>query len=52
MGFLSVPNLVPWLIFRAWILLDHIALQLNGEGIKGGEDGERGGREALLKGGD
>ena len=48
MGFLSAPNLVPWLISRAWIvtaqfLLDHIALQLDREGIKGREDDERGG---------
>ena len=50
MGFLSVPNLVPWLIFRAWILLDHIALQLNREGIKGREDAERGGRGGITRG--
>ena len=46
MGFLSVPNLVPWLIFRAWIitdivLLDQISLQLDREGIKEREDSER-----------
>ena len=39
MGFLSVPNLVPWLIFRAWlitdiVLLDQISFQLDREGIK------------------
>ena len=47
MGFLSVPNLVPWLIFRAWIVTDQfcsgflllvflyqIPLQLDREGIK------------------
>ena len=32
MGFLSVPNLVPWLIFRAWIVTDQfcwISLHFN-----------------------
>ena len=59
MGFLSVPNLVPWLIFRAWlitdiVLLDQISFQLDRERIKervkereGGWGGWR-----LLKGGD
>ena len=58
MGFLSVPNLVPWLIFRAWIitdivLLDKISLQLDREVIKERQDGERvgGGGGQLLKGG-
>ena len=56
MGFLSVPNLVPWLIFRAWIITDivllhQISLQLDRERIKGREDGERVGG-GLLKGGD
>ena len=36
--------LLPILIFRAWILLDHIALELDKEGMKGREDGERGKR--------
>ena len=53
MGFLSVPNLVPWLIFIAWIVTDqsgmnHIALQLDREGIKGREDDERSGGEAII----
>ena len=59
MGFLSVPNLVPWLIFRAWIITDivllhQISLQLDRERIKGREDGERVGgggdywREAII----
>ena len=57
MGFLSVPNLVPWLIFRAWIitdivLLNQISFQLDREGIKEREDGERVGgdywREAII----
>ena len=57
MGFLSVPNLVPWLIsvlnIRAWIVTDQTPLQLcllsklsifnltGREGIKKREDGER-----------
>ena len=53
MGFLSVPNLVPWLIFVAWIITDqsrmnHIALQLDREGIKGREDDERSSGEAII----
>ena len=46
LGLLSVPSLVPWKIFRDWIvivLLDHTAIQLDREGIKGREDGERDG---------
>ena len=57
MGFLSVPNLVPWLIFRAWIitdivLLDKISLQLDREVIKERQDGERvgGGGGAIVEG--
>ena len=45
MGFLSVPNLVPWffqsLNRHSSVLLDHVALQLNREGIKGGKDGKK-----------
>ena len=53
MGFLSVPNLVPWLIFIARIITDqsgmnHIALQLDRKGIKGREDDERNGGEAII----
>ena len=53
MGFLSVPNLVPWLIFIAWIITDqsgmnHIALQPDREGIKGREDDERNSGEAII----
>ena len=59
MGFLRVPNLVLWLIFRAWSVIDQfcwisLALQLDREGIKGREDGQRGGgrgdysREAII----
>ena len=49
----SVPNLVPWLIFVAWIItyqsrMNHIALQLDREGIKGREDDERSGGEAII----
>ena len=54
--------MVPLLLFRAWIitdwsvLLDQIALQLDREGIKEREDGEKGGggggggysREAII----
>ena len=44
MGFLSVPNLVPRffqsLNRHCSVLLDHGALQLNREGIKGTEDGK------------
>ena len=55
LGFLSVPNLVTWLIFnvnilgvRAWIVTDQFCWigfhsQLDREGIKEREDGERGG---------
>ena len=48
MGFLSVPNLVPWLdiqsLHRHWsVLLDQIPLQLDREGMKEREDSERGG---------
>ena len=48
MGFLSVPNLVPWCNFqslnRHWsVLLDQIPLQLDRKGIKESEDGKRGG---------
>ena len=59
--FLSVPNLVPWLIFIAWIVIDqlcwitlHFNFQLDREGIKGREDSERRGgggdysREAII----
>ena len=51
MGFLRVPKLVPWLVFRAWsvsyqyyslICWISLALQLNREGIKGRKDGQRG----------
>ena len=47
MGFFqSIPSLVPWLIFRAWIVTDQFCwvsfhFNLTG-GIKGREDGERG----------
>ena len=39
MGFLSVPNLVPWLIFRAWIVTDQflwirVFFNLTGRGKK------------------
>ena len=58
MGFLSVPNLLPLLIFRAWIVtdqsvllaIDHMALQLDREGIKWREDGETGGGETIIRG--
>ena len=46
LGFLSVPSLVPWKIFRDWIVIvlpDHTAIQIDREGIKGREDGERDG---------
>ena len=50
-GFLSIPSLVPWLLFRARVVTDQfcwILLHFNRdkEGIKGREDGERGGRQA------
>ena len=33
MGFLSVPNMVPWLIFRAWIITDQFCwIILTGRG--------------------
>ena len=35
MGFLSVPNMVPWLIFRAWIITDQFCwIILTGRGKK------------------
>ena len=44
--FQSIPSLVPWLIFRAWIFTDQfcwVSLHFNFTGgIKGREDGERG----------
>ena len=48
MGFLSVPNLIPWLniqsLNRHWsVLLDQIPLQLDREGIKERENDETGG---------
>ena len=62
MGFFSVPNLVPRLIFRDWIvtdrfLLDQSLLQLDRKGIKEREDSEIGGggggvdysRESIFK---
>ena len=63
-GFLSVLNLVPWLIFsvnilgvRAWILTDQfcwIRLHFNatGRGLKKRKDGERGRSGRLFEGGD
>ena len=59
MGFLSVPNLVPWLILRArnghwWVLLDQIPLKLDQEELKERKAGKRGGegddhsREAII----
>jgi len=57
MGFLSVPNLVPWLIFsvnilgvRVWILLDQTPVELEMEGIKEREDGEKVWSERLFEG--
>ena len=55
MGFLSVPNLVPWLniqsLNRHWsVLLDQIPLQLDTEGMKEREDGERGGAGTIIRG--
>ena len=58
MGFLSVPNLVPWLVFRAWIVTDQlcwISLHFNlttwqGGKKKGREDGESGGEGAIIRG--
>ena len=55
MVFLSVPNLVPWLniqsLNRHWsVLLDQIPLQLDREGIKEREDGERGGAGTIIRG--
>ena len=64
MVFLSVPNLIPWLIYRAWIVTDHlcwITLYFDREGTKGRWQEEWGGgyysREAIIlnismKGGD
>ena len=48
MGFLSVPNLIPWLNIQSlnhhWsVLLDEIPLQLDKEGIKERENDETGG---------
>ena len=48
MGFLIVPNLVPWLIFRAWFVTDqfcHVTFHFNNdrEGIKEREDNVMGG---------
>ena len=35
MGFLNVPNMVPWLIFRAWIITDQFCwIILTGRGKK------------------
>ena len=55
MGFLRVPNLVLWLIFRARSVTDQfcwisLALQLDREGIKGRENCQRGdySREAII----
>ena len=47
MGFLNVPNLIPWLniqsLNRHWsVLLDQIPLQLDREGIKERENDETG----------
>ena len=54
MDFQSIPNLVPHLIFRAWIVTDQfcckIPLQLDREGIKERQDGERGGGGAIIQG--
>ena len=55
MGFLSVPNLIPWLniqsLNRHWsVLLDQIPLQLDTEGMKEREDGERGGAGTIIRG--
>ena len=51
MGFSSVPNLVPWLIFRAWIVTDQfcwlIPLHLSWQG---GNKRKRGVRRAIMRG--
>ena len=53
MGFLIVPNLVPWIIFIASIVNDQFCwitlhLHLDREGIKRRSDGERSGGEAIV----
>ena len=55
MGFFqSIPSLVPWLIFRAWIVTDQfcwVSLHFNLTGrIKGREDGERGRGGTIIHG--
>ena len=55
MGFFqSIPSLVPWLIFRAWIFTDQfcwVSLHFNlTGGIKGREDGERGRGGTIIRG--
>ena len=54
MDFLSVPNLFPWLIFRAWIVTDQFCWIRSSSTwqIKEREDGKRGGEGWLFKGGD
>ena len=52
--FQSIPSLVPWLIFRAWIITDQfcwVSLHFNLTGrIKGREDGERGRGGTIIRG--
>ena len=52
--FQSIPSLVPWLIFRAWIFTDQfcwVSLHFNlTGGIKGREDGERGRGGTIIRG--
>ena len=52
--FQSIPSLVPWSIFRAWIVTDQfcwVSLHFNlTGGIKGREDGERGRGGTIIRG--
>ena len=56
--FLSVQNLVPWLIVRAWIVTDQFCwirfdpLQLDREEVKERGDGERNGGDYSIEGDD
>ena len=53
MGFLSVPNLVPWLVFRAWIVTDQlcwISLHFNLTTWQGGKKRKRRWREGRGRG--